>query len=411
MILGAGPLQAPAIYEARNLGIKTVVLDENPKAAGLHIADSHHVVDILDVKGVLAIARSERIDGIMTLCTDAPVRTVASVGQSLTLPTLSNTAAAQATDKREMRIAFAERGAPSPASRSVGTQEQALSFAHDSGYPLALKITRGSGSRGVYRVDSDAEMRERFINCRSFQPAGPLLLEEWVDGEEVSVEGYCADGEAHIVAITDKSVFPGQYPVELGHSQPTHHPGPTQARIHHAVLRGVESLGLSWCMFHAELKLSSDGPKLIEIGARLGGDRIATHLTPLSTGVNMVRAAILLALGERVAPLRLFNCGSCIRYFNARRTGELDGFHGLRSIYGLPGLEMIYPASERDGDLRRGFQVPPIKSSLDRFGHLVCSGKDRDQAIARCDQALQLLRFAFSDGEVRNALGQPVMKQ
>jgi len=409
MILGAGPLQTPAIHEARALGIYTVALDENPEAIGLRVCDSPHVVDILNVPLVSKIAKEERIDGIMTLCTDAPVRTVAAVGQVLSLATLSNSAAAQATDKRLMRLAFRERGAPSPQNKQAKTQEEALLVAHRLGYPLALKIGKGSGSRGIYRVETDAELRDAFACCRMIEPAGALLIEEWIEGDEVSVEGYCTDGEPHIVAITDKSVFPGRFPVESGHCQPSHHSTSTQAQIVRAVVQGVQALELTWCMFHAEVKLSREGPRLIEIGGRLGGDRIATHLTPLSTGVRMVRAAILLAFGERVEAPHLFKRGSCIRYFDVQRTGVLRSFRGLRSLYSMRGLEMVYPASERNGILKQGFQIHPIRSSLDRFGHLVCSGEDRGQAITRCEDGLKALRFTFSDREIRNGLGQPVL--
>jgi biotin carboxylase len=410
MILGAGPLQTPAIHEARALGIYTIALDVDSKAIGLRVCDSPHVVDILKHNLVAKIARKEGIDGIMTLCTDAPVRTVAAVGQALSLPTLSNTAAAQATDKRLMRIAFREHGAPSPQSMKVKTQREALITAHELGYPLALKVGKGSGSRGVFRVETDGELRDGFASRRVIEPAGSLLLEEWIEGEEVSVEGYCTDREPHIVAITDKSVFAGRFPVESGHCQPSHHSPSTQAQITQAVILGIQALELSWCMFHAEVKLSPNGPRLIEIGARLGGDRIATHLTPLSTGVRMVRAAILLSLGERVESPHLFSRSSCIRYFNVRRTGELLSFQGLRSIYGLRGLEMIYPASEHDGELKKGFQIRQIHSSLDRYGHLICSGDDREQAIARCDGALQALRFEFTYFEIRNGLGEPALR-
>ncbi len=106
MILGAGPLQVPAIQAARDFSIRSIVLDHNPDAIGLKLCDSPHVVDILDPDRVGAIARMEHIDGIMTLCTDAPVRSVAVVASALGLPALSSSAAMNATDNRLMRAAL-----------------------------------------------------------------------------------------------------------------------------------------------------------------------------------------------------------------------------------------------------------------------------------------------------------------
>jgi biotin carboxylase len=408
MILGAGPLQVPALSEARALGIRSVALDHNPDAVGLGLCDRAHVIDILDPVAVAEIARQERVDGIMTLCTDSPVRTVAAVGRVLSLAVLSVEAAACATDKRLMRDAFDQHGAPSPQTIQVESLVEAELASARLGYPVALKIGRGSGSRGVCRIENERDLHDGYTICREYQKDGALLVEEWVEGGEVSVEGYCTDSECRIVAITDKLVSPGRYPVETGHCQPSHYSPSIQQQIKEAVVSGIRALGLTWCMIHAELKVSPKGPRLIEIGARLGGDRISTHLTPLSTGVNMVRTAILLSLGERVDPPTSWNRGSCIRYFDVKRTGKLKALDGLRSLYRIPGAELIYPESERDGVLKEGFQIGAIHSSLDRYGHVVYSGDTREQAMERCDQAMESLRFEFDDGEVRDGAGHEI---
>jgi len=407
LVVGAGPLQLPAIHEARALGIRSIAVDGNPSAVGLALCDAPHVVDILDADAVGAIARKENIDGIMTLCTDAPVSTVAEVGRRLGLTVLSVEAAARATDKRLMREAFRASGAPSPRTLLVDSLEQARVAAESFGYPVALKIGRGSGSRGVYRLEDSDAMQQAYPRCRDWQKQGALLLEEWVDGPEVSVEGYCTDRDCSIVAITDKFLFPGASPVEVGHCQPSVHQPLCAQQIRSAVQAGVSALRLTWCAFHAEIKVSTKGPQLIEIGARLGGDRISTHLTPLSTGVNLVRAAILLALGERPPCQPILERAACVRYFDVQRAGTLTGVLGLRRLYEIPGVEVIYPASERDGLLRKGFAIGEIHSSLDRYGHVLYSGATRKEAIARCELAASLVCFQFEDGDRRNGVGAP----
>jgi biotin carboxylase len=407
LVVGAGPLQLPAIHEARALGIRSIAVDGNPSAVGLALCDAPYVVDILDADAVCVIARRERIDGIMTLCTDAPVSTVAEVGQRLGLPVLSPQAAARATDKRLMREAFRASGAPSPRTQLIHSLAEARVAAASLGYPVVLKIGRGSGSRGIYRVDDHDAIQAAYLHCRDWQKEGALLLEEWVDGAEVSVEGYCTDRDCSIVAITDKFVFPGVSPVEVGHCQPSTHEPLREQQIHHAVQAGLSALELTWCAFHAEIKVSTKGAQLIEIGARLGGDRISTHLTPLSTGVNLVRVAILLALGERPQCQRIWERAACVRYFDVQRAGTLTGVRGLRRLYEIPGVEVIYPASERDGMLRKGFAVGEIRSSLDRYGHVLYSGATRNEAIARCELAASLVCFQFEDGDSRNGVGEP----
>ncbi len=407
LVVGAGPLQVPAIHEARALGIRSIAVDGNASAVGLALCDVPYVADILDADAVSAIAEAENIDGVMTLCTDAAVSTVAEVGRRMGLPVLSSEAAARATDKRLMREAFAESGAPSPRTCLIYSLSEAQSAAEAFGYPVVLKIGRGSGSRGVYRMDDPEAIEKAYAGCRAWQKEGTLLLEEWVAGEEVSVEGYCTDRDCSIIAITDKFLFPGASPVEVGHCQPSTHAPLREHQIYSSVQAGLKALDLTWCAFHAEVKVSTRGAQLIEIGARLGGDRISTHLTPLSTGVNLVRVAILLALGERPSSPRLWQRAACVRYFDVQRAGTLRGVHGLRRLYEIPGVEVIYPASERDGILRQGFVIGEIRSSLDRYGHLLYSAATRKEAIARCELAASMVCFEFEDGDRRNGVGTP----
>jgi biotin carboxylase len=395
LVIAAGPLQVPAIEEASRLGMRTVAVDVNPLAPGMALANAPYAADIFDVVAIEKIARAEKIDGVMTLCTDAPVRIVAAVAAALGLPAISPEAAANATDKRLMRKALLSNGAPVPGFSEVGNIDAALLEADTIGYPVALKIARSSGSRGVYRVDSPEDLTQRFIQARTYQPHGNLLLEEWMDGPEVSVEGACCGGRVHIIQVTDKLLFPGAFPVEAGHTQPSRLSLLTVAQIRAATESGVRSLGFDSCAFHAELKITRDGPKIVEIGARLGGDRISTHLTPLSTGVNLVRATIQIAVGQTPDLVPNRARGAAVRYFYADECGTVERIEGLDKLPSLPGLELLYAESERDGPLGPGFEIGEIRSSLDRYGHVLFSGDSADQAAERAEQAASMVKFHF----------------
>jgi biotin carboxylase len=377
------------------LGIRSVVLDHNPQVVGLCLCDTPHVADIMDPDAVTEIARQERVDGILTLCSDAPVRTVAAVGRMLSLATLSEDAAARATDKRLMRKALLANGVSVPRFCEVESIGAALAAADAIGYPVALKIACSSGSRGVYRVDTPEDLANRFVQAREYQPHGDLLLEEWMDGPEVSVEGVCCGGRVHVIQVTDKLLFPGAFPVEAGHTQPSRLAEAIVAQIRAATEAGVRALELTDCAFHAELKITGDGPKIVEIGARLGGDRISTHLTPLSTGVNLVRAAILIAVGQEPDIVPSMARGAAVRYFHAAGCGTVERVEGLDELPSLPGLELLYAASERDGPLRPGFVIGEIRSSLDRYGHVLFSGDSAAQASERAEQAASMVKFRF----------------
>jgi biotin carboxylase len=268
---------------------------------------------------------------------------------------------------------------------------------------VVLKIAVSSGSRGIYIVNGSEELRELFAAARRYQPDGAILVEEYVCGSELSIEGFSISAEVHIVQTTDKLLFPGRFPVEAGHTQPSRLTPKLLDAARSCAAAGVSALGLTDTAFHAEVIVNGQGARLIEIGARLGGDRITTHLTPLSTGVNMVRASIVLALGGRPDLQRTLERGSAIRYMCAPRPGTLSAVKGVDALWCRAGVEFVYAASERDGALRCGFTVPAIKSSGDRYGHLIFSGATAEEAASRVEDAVRSIRFEYaaSDSDYR----------
>jgi len=169
-----------------------------------------------------------------------------------------------------------------------------------------------------------------------------------------------------------------------------------QEAIRACAKAGVEALGLADTAFHAELKVTNRGPMIIEIGARLGGDRIATHLTRISTGINLVKATLEVALG-RVPDVRPKSSkGAAIRYFESRHCGILEAVDGLEEISAMQGLELLFAASERDGPLGKGFRINPIQSSLDRYGHVIFSGENAEQAAKKAEMAVRRVVFRFT---------------
>jgi biotin carboxylase len=395
MIVAAGPLQLPAFEEARLLGCRIVAVDGSANAPGMRLADRSYQIDIKQGEAIVAIGRTEEIAGVMSICTDFAVKTVAAVAEALGLPGLPREAASKATDKRLMRRAFAASRVPSPQFAEVSGLESAIGAAGQFGYPVALKIPRSAGSRGVYRVATPAELLERYAQARSLEPSQDLLVEQWLTGPEVSVEGCCVGPDPRIVQITDKLLFTGPNPVEAGHTQPSRLPADVQEEIRRTTAAGVRALGLEDCGFHAELKVTTGGPRVIEIAARLGGDRIATHLTPLSTGVNLVRAVIELALGRKPALEASRKRGAAIRYFQVPVVGFLDRVNGLDALSKLPGIECLSLQTEHGEALKPGLHINPVQSSLDRCGNLIFSGSDANEAAARAEAAIRSVSFTI----------------
>lgn len=387
LLLGAGPLQVPAVRAARRLGLRSVVLDFNPGAPGLREADSPHVADIKDADQALRIARQERVSGVLSVCTDHAVRTVARVAAELGLPGLSPDAAERATDKYRMREAFVRGGAPSPKAIRVASEDELREAAARLGWPVIVKPTDGVGSKGVTKAAKPSDLDLAWQRGQSVCRNGVLVCEEFVEGPEVSVEGLTWNGETHLVAITDKITSGPPYFVETGHTQVSRLPKGDQASLLDAARLGVRALGIDFAASHTEIKLGIHGPRIMEIGARLGGDRITSDLVPLATGVDIFEGAIRVALGDapKISPTR--SAGAAIRYF-LPEPGTIVGIEGAAESRAVEGVvDWVL-------DVQEGGEVPPLENSLTRVGHVLAVGATPDEAEARAEQARRLLKIS-----------------
>ena len=390
MVLAAGPLQLPVIETARRMGLRVVVLDGDPKAPGLKLANHAHVANITDPEVCLGIARQERIDGVIHVCSEVSMHVLGRINDALQLAGPGYATTVVATNKTKMHEAFTAGGAPSPRSIGAATEAEAFTAAAQLGGNVIVKPTRNSGSRGVTRLP-DASDRARLLEA--FQRAvnesrdNSAVIEEFVEGPEFSVEILVWNGKPRVLAVTDKVTSGPPFFVEIGHNQPTQFNDMQSGQIVDAALRGVRALGIDWSAAHAEVRLTATGPRIIEIGARLGGDFITTELVPRSTGVDMVEGAIRLALGEepdltpRHAPQ-----GAAIRYFTPK-PGVVIAVDGAEEVRRMPGIKVVELA------VRPGDVVPEMDSSLARVGHVITEGTTASEAIARAEAGKETVRI------------------
>ena len=387
MILGAGILQIPAIRRAKEMGYFTVVADMDPNAPGFAYADQKLVISTIDTPAVLKAAKAYRINGIMTLASDMPMRTVACVGRELGLPAISEDAAFRATDKHAMRRALQEHGVPVPVFFGVEEEQSYLdAIAQIPGDCFIVKPADSSGSRGVNLVSKNEDPLPAFYSSRKYSRSGVVMVEEYMTGPEVSVESLTINGETKVIAITDKLIVGNGNFTEIGHTQPCALPEAVQEEIKDVVCRTVRAIGIDHSPSHAELKVTPSGVKVVEIGARLGGDNITTALVPLSTGVDMLGACIRVAMGETVGDFCRVDNTAAIRYF-APPVGTILSIRNVEEAKKIPGIYEI--------QILRGVgeDVVPIASSTDRIGFVIAKGCGGRTAAEICEEAVTLIEF------------------
>ena len=383
LIIGASVLQVPAIVQAREMGLMVAVADFNPHAAGVPLADRYYNVSTIDEEGVYRAAKDFCSDGIMTLATDMPMRALAYACEKMNLPGLGYESAVKATDKAEMIRAFEENGVAHPWYRVVKAGERP---AEEYTFPLVVKPVDSSGSRGVTLVRCPDELEAAIHYAAEKSRRGAVILEEYLRGPEVSVEIMVVAGAPHVLAITDKLTTGAPHFVEMGHAQPSRLPQAQQEAICDLARRAALAVGIENGTAHAEIILTEKGPKMVEIGARMGGDCITTHLTPLSTGIDMVGGAIRMALGEKPDLTRTLHKAAAIRYFDVP-SGVIRAIEGVENARKLPGVREI-TFVKQVGDI-----VGEIGSSGDRAGFVIAQADTAEAAVAICEQAMAIIKI------------------
>lgn len=387
LIVGASILQLPAIKKAKEMGLYVAVVDYNPKAVGIPYADEYFNASTMDEDAVLEVARKFQPNGIMTLATDMPMRGVAKAADALGLNSISYETAVKATDKYEMIKAFEEHNVPAPWFHLVRNYEDLSCLKDKITFPCIMKPTDNAGSHGVVKIHSYEELLSNYEYSHSCSRRGNVIVEEYLDGEEVSVEVMVVDGKVNILQITDKLTTGAPYFVEMGHNQPSRLDIDIQSKIKDVAERACIAIGINQGPAHVEMKITSkNGPKMIELGARMGGDNITTHLVPLSTGIDMVGTTIKIALGEDVNIVPTLNCGSAIRYFEAP-FGKIKSIEGIEEALKIEGVRQISFTKEI------GEESAPIHCSNDRIGFVIAQAENVEEAINICEKIIKIIEI------------------
>ena len=386
MIVGASVLQLPAILKAKEMGLNVVVVDFNPQAIGIPYADKYYNASTMDEDAVLAAAEDYKPDGIMTLATDMPMRGVAKTSDKLNLHSINYETAVKATDKYDMIKAFKEHDVPSPWFFVVDTLEELKTHEADVTFPCIIKPTDNAGSHGVAKVYSFQELLDNYEYAHSCSRHGKVIIEEFLDGPEVSVEVMVVNGVVNILQITDKITTAAPHFVELGHTQPSQLPMDTQEAIRKVTVAACKAIGIDKGPAHVEMKVTKRGPVMIELGARMGGDNITTHLVPLSTGIDMVGSTIKVALGEEPDIEPSLHCGSAIRYFQVP-FGTIKAIENVDEAKQIPGVKQITFTKEV------GEESTPIHCSNDRIGFVIAQGATAKDAIKACEEAMKVVQI------------------
>lgn len=338
-----------------------------------------------------------RFDGVLTIC-DYYVDTVAEVARALRLPQSFPAGVARVRRKHLVREALQQGGLPNPRFEVTRSWHETREAASRVGYPLVLKPSDLASSAFVRLVQDETQLREAFEALERFpqnfrqQEREPLwLLEEFMGGEEVSVEACTFRGDTTIVGITDKSLTGHPYFIEDGHMFPAALDADTTRAVHELVRDALEAVGFDHGISHTEVKLTPQGPRIVEINPRLGGNYIA-ELVERATGIDLLAAQVDLALG-RLPDLARKPTGvasAAIKFVVPPRGGRLEA---------MPGRETLRNAAHVvrwDLEDATGKDIAPPVDNACYLGHVVAVDPNGLDARRHAEQAVGHIGFSFA---------------
>ncbi len=389
MVVAGGDWQVPLIQYLKNAGHTVINTNLYENSPGFKYADKCFVLNVLDKQNTLKVAKECCIDAVVTDQSDIAVPTVAYVAQALGLRGITVDIAELFTNKYKMRTFCKEYGYPTPSFTIAKTEQQVYDFIKKNGYPIVLKPKDSQSSRGVNIVFSETNLPFLIADTLNACQDGSFIVESYIDGYELTVEGYKTKDKHTTLAISEKSFMPGmrQIATSLFYS--------INALEKHKILiakhdQMIEKMGLPFGITHTEYKYCKGTYYLIETAARGGGTKISSHIIHAISGVDIYKNLLNDILGLPQIPI-LKN--------KSQRSVVLDFFqfqHGkVRLINGKEEVLMHPNVIDFSINFEEGGWVPSLKDDRSRSGYIIIQADGDDELISLTAKLKGLIRVEY----------------
>jgi biotin carboxylase len=403
LIVGCGFPQLGLLRAARGLGLYVIGVDANPGAIGASQCDRFVQCSTHDADAIARAVGDEGARGLTTCGSELALTTTARVAEHLELPFYADSKTVERCQSKDlMRAAYREGGAPSPAFLLAAEVGDVQRFASAQGLPLVLKPSRGWGQRGVSKVEREDELASAYERARSASSTGQVLVEEFIDGKEFSVNAYTRNGATVVYSVTERVItsYPDPPGITFAEWFPSGLGREDESAVKNAATLGVRALGITRGPSYTQLRVGPKGPAIVETAHRLGGG-LDPDVALLASGTSLFRKILGVALGRpeweddggafppsrRVPGLAVEGekHGGAIGKFLVGRPGRVVSVRGLESAREMPGVVAaeVY--------VTPGGVVHPLTDGSKRAGHVLAFGKDREDARERASRAAETI--------------------
>ncbi len=396
LILGAGIMQIPAIRIAREEGWKVVCADGNKNAPGVNNVDRFLHIDLKDLVGLEEAAReiqkNEGLDGVFTAGTDFSA-SVAWVAEKLGLPGIPYFTALNATDKIRMRNCFKENNVSSP---NFAELSEEMDFYHEISllkYPMVVKPVDNMGARGVRKINDDSELEEAVANAIRFSRTERAIIEEYISGEEYSLDAVVYKGEITIYGIALRHIYFPPYFIEMGHTMPADIDDSKREELENEFKKGIIALGVDNGAAKGDIIYSENGPVIGEIAARLSGGYMSGWTFPYSSERESLKSAMQISLGVKPDDYNEKYTKVAVERAFLSIPGTVESIENIESAHDMENVKDLFLLID-DGD-KVSFPV----NNVEKCGNIISSHKNREIAVSSAEKACAevLIRLNKSD--------------
>ena len=383
LVIGAGFLQRFVIRKAKEMGYYTLAVDGNPNAEGFADADEFAPVNIVDEEAVCAYAREKGVDGVLTAATDYGVLAMSYTAQELGLPGINYASAQRIKNKYEVRkCLFDAKADDTGLSHQVGENTDLAQLVKEIAFPVMVKPCDGSGSRGATKVEKAEDFSAACKEAIACSLSKKATVEPFINGREYGVESYVHNGEVHVLAVMQKWMTQPPYYAELGHAIPSGLSKQMEEKVVACVTKALKALGVNHGSVNMDLLLTeAGGVHIIDIGARMGGNLIGSHIIPLGTGVDYMANMIRGAVGDPVDFSPKPHADAVATRLLAFREGTVKELPDFQSLEKEHSVEIRH-------HLTLGQKVNEYHTNLDGCGYVVAKSHNIATAIANAESAL-----------------------
>lgn len=386
LVIGAGFLQKFVIQKAKKLGYCVLAVDGNSKAEGFSFADESKTIDIVDQDACLSYAKSKSIDGVMTAATDYGVLTASYIAEKIGLAGLNYSSAKLVKNKYMVKQCFYQNDVDdSEFAYEINENTDFCALSRTLIYPVMIKPCDGSGSRGANRVDGPAMLESACRIAINQSISRKAVVESFIEGTEYGVESFVEHGNIHILAIMKKWMTSSPYYAELGHAIPSGLSADIEQNIKDSVKKAILALGINFGAVNMDLLITKEGEvHIVDVGARMGGNLIGSHIVPIGTGVDYLGNLIQASVGDPVDLSIVRQPQKVATRLLALKPGKISSIPQINVIEREYNVQVYH-------HMKVGDIISPYRTNLDGMGYVLATGTTVQEASHKAEQVKQLI--------------------